>query len=94
MCFDYIDLNKPYLKDSYPLFRIDKLVDATSSYKLLIFMDTFLEYNRIMTPPRVISYLGLYLGIIDLVVSSVLVQDDARIQKLIYYINYVLSRPE
>ena len=30
MCVDYIDLNKACPKDSYLLFSIDQLVDATS----------------------------------------------------------------
>ena len=32
MCIDYIDLNKACPKDSYPLFIIDQLVDATSGF--------------------------------------------------------------
>lgn len=29
MCIDFTDLNKAYPKDSFPLLRIDQLVDAT-----------------------------------------------------------------
>ena len=45
MCVDFTDLNKACLKDSYPLSRIDQLVDSTASHKLLSFMDAFSCYN-------------------------------------------------
>ena len=41
MCVDYTDLNKACLKDSYPLPRIDQLVDSTAGHQLLSFMDAF-----------------------------------------------------
>ena len=47
MCVDFTDLNKVYPKDSYPLPRIDQLVDFTVGHKLLCFMDAFLENNQI-----------------------------------------------
>lgn len=47
MCIDFTNLNKACLKDSYPLPRIDQLVDATSNYKLFIFLDVFSGYNQI-----------------------------------------------
>ena len=47
MCVDFIDLNKACPKDSYPLMRIDLLVDSTTSYQLLSFMDAFSGYNQI-----------------------------------------------
>ena len=39
ICIDYTDLNKACPKDSFPLPRIDKLVDATTEHELLSFMD-------------------------------------------------------
>ena len=47
MCIDFTDLNKAYLKESYPLPCIDLLVDLTTGHQLLSFMDTFLGYNQI-----------------------------------------------
>ena len=47
MCVDFTDLNKACPKDSYPLPRIDQLVDSTAGHKLLCFMDAFLGYNQI-----------------------------------------------
>ena len=44
---DFTDLNKACLKDSYPLPRIDQLVDSTAGHRLLSFMDTFFGYNQI-----------------------------------------------
>ena len=48
MCVDFTDLNKAWHKDSYPLPRIDQLVDSTAGHQLLSFMDTFSGYNQIM----------------------------------------------
>ena len=44
---DYTDLNRSCPKDGFSLSRIDQLVDATSRYKLLSFMDAFSGYNQI-----------------------------------------------
>ena len=47
MCMDFTDLNKACPKDSFPLPRIDQLVDFTAGHKLLTFMDAFSGYNQI-----------------------------------------------
>ena len=47
MCIDFTDLNKACPKDSYPLLRIDILVDSTTRHQLLSFMDAFSSYNQI-----------------------------------------------
>lgn len=47
MCIDFTNLNKACPKDSFPLPRIDALVDSTSSPALLSFMDAFSGYNQI-----------------------------------------------
>ena len=44
---DFTDLNRVCPKDSYPLPRIDTLVDSTARHELLSFMDAFLGYNQI-----------------------------------------------
>ena len=44
---DFTDLNKACPKDSYPLPRIDQLVDSTAGHRLLSFMDAFFGYNQI-----------------------------------------------
>ena len=44
---DFIDLNKTCPKDSFPLPRIDQLVDSTARHKLLTFMDALSGYNQI-----------------------------------------------
>ena len=48
MCVDFIDLNQAYPKDSFPLPRIDQLVDSTAGHELLTFMDAFSGYNQIL----------------------------------------------
>ena len=47
ICVDFTDLNTACLKDSFPLPRIDQLVDSTARHKLLTFMDAFSGYNQI-----------------------------------------------
>ncbi|KAK0574494.1 hypothetical protein LWI29_024540 [Acer saccharum] len=51
MCVDYIDLNRACPKDSFPLPKIDQLIDSTVGNKLLSFMDAFSGYNQIMMHP-------------------------------------------
>ena len=48
MCVDFTDLNKVCPKDSFPLPRINQLVDSMAGHKLLTFMDAFSGYNQIM----------------------------------------------
>jgi hypothetical protein len=47
MCVDFTDLNRACLNDSFPLPRIDLLVDSASGHELLTSMDTFSGYNQI-----------------------------------------------
>ena len=47
MCIDYTNLNRACPKDSFPLPRIDQLVDATAGHALLSFMDAYSGYNQI-----------------------------------------------
>ena len=47
MCVDFTDLNKACPKNSYPLPRIDQLVDSTEGHRLLSFIDAFSGYNQI-----------------------------------------------
>jgi len=47
MCVDFTDLNKACPKDSFPLPRIDLLVDLMAGHELLSFMDAFSGYNQI-----------------------------------------------
>ncbi|XP_072067016.1 uncharacterized protein [Arachis hypogaea] len=48
MCVDYTDLNKACPKDAYPLPSIDKLVDSSSGFQCLSFMDAYSGYNQIL----------------------------------------------
>ena len=47
MCVDFMDLNSACSKKSFPLPRIDQLVDLTARHKLLTFMDAFSGYNKV-----------------------------------------------
>ncbi|KAK1580997.1 hypothetical protein Q3G72_002138 [Acer saccharum] len=47
MCVNFTDLNKACPKDSFPLPRIDQLVNATAEHETLSFMDAYSGYNHI-----------------------------------------------
>ena len=44
---DFTNLNKACPKDSFPLPRINQLVNSTAGHRLLTFMDIFSGYNQI-----------------------------------------------
>ena len=52
LCIDFIDINRACSKDSFPLPRIDLIVDATAGHELLSFMDAFSGYNQISMDPN------------------------------------------
>ena len=47
VCVDYTDLNDACLKDSFPLPRIDQIVDSSVGHGMLSFLDAFSGYHRI-----------------------------------------------
>jgi hypothetical protein len=47
MCMDYTDLNKACHKDSFPLPRIDQVVNSTVGCDLLCFLNTYSRYHQI-----------------------------------------------
>ena len=51
LCIDFTDVNGACLKDSFPLPRIDLIVDAIAGHELLSFMDAFSGYNQISMDP-------------------------------------------
>ena len=48
---DFTDVNRACPKDSFPLPRIDLIVDSTAGHELLGFMDAFSGYNQISMDP-------------------------------------------
>ena len=47
VCVDYTDLNEACPKDSFPLPRIDQIVNASAEHGMLSFLDAFLRYHQI-----------------------------------------------
>ena len=47
VCLDFTDLNKVYLKDTFPIPRIDQLVAATVGHPRMSFLDAFRGYHQI-----------------------------------------------
>ncbi|XP_074352368.1 uncharacterized protein LOC141691537 [Apium graveolens] len=83
---DFTDLNKACPKDSFPLPRIDQLVDVMAGHALLSFMDAYSGYNQIpMYEPdqehtSFITNIGLYCYI---GISFGLINAGATYQRLI-----------
>ncbi|XP_059630114.1 uncharacterized protein LOC132273100 [Cornus florida] len=51
VCIDFTNLNKACPKDSFLLPRIDQMVDATTGYERLTFLDAYFGYNQIPIDP-------------------------------------------
>jgi len=51
MCVDYTDLIMACPKDPYQFPNIDLLIDSTSGFKTLSFMDAYSGYNQIRMDP-------------------------------------------
>ena len=52
VCVDYTNLNNACPKDSFPLPRIDQIVDATAGHEVLSFLDAFSGYHQILIAPK------------------------------------------
>ena len=48
---DYTDLNRACPKDAYPLPNIHRLVDGTSEFQVLSFLDAYYGYNQFKMHP-------------------------------------------
>ena len=52
VCVDYTNLNEVCPKNSFPLPRIDQIIDASVRHGMLSFLDAFSDYHQIpMHPP-------------------------------------------
>ncbi|RVW28621.1 Transposon Ty3-I Gag-Pol polyprotein [Vitis vinifera] len=51
VCVDYTNLNNACPKDSFPLPRIDQIVDSTAGQGMLSFLDAFSGYHQIPMYP-------------------------------------------
>jgi len=47
VCVDFTDLNRACSKDSFPMPKIDQLVDATYGHQRMSFLDAFQGYHQI-----------------------------------------------
>ena len=45
MCVDYTSLNKACPKDPFPLPRKDQIIDSTSGFEILSFLDAYSGYH-------------------------------------------------
>ncbi|XP_075645261.1 uncharacterized protein LOC142616264 [Castanea sativa] len=62
MCVDFTDLNNAYPKDSFPLPRIDQLVDSTAGHELLTFMDAFSGIQHERYRSKLLASSAMYLS--------------------------------
>lgn len=51
VCVDYTNFNDACPKDSFPLPRIDKIVDSIARHEMLSFLDAFSGYHQIPMAP-------------------------------------------
>ena len=51
VCVDYTNLNNACPKNSFPLPRIDQIVDSTTGQEMLSFLDAFSGYHQILMSP-------------------------------------------
>lgn len=51
VCVDYTNLNDACPKYSFPLPRIDQIVDSIARHKMLSFLDAFSGYHQISMAP-------------------------------------------
>ena len=61
-CVDFTDQNKAYPKDSFPLPKINQLVDAIADHQLLNFIDAYLGYNQIPMYPSDEEHTSFIIG--------------------------------
>jgi hypothetical protein len=47
MCTDFIDLNKCYPNDDFPLTRIDQIIDSAANSEMMALLDCFSRYHQI-----------------------------------------------
>ena len=52
VCVDCTNMNDVCLKDTFPLPRIDQIVDVTAGHGLLSFLDAYSGYNKIPMYPH------------------------------------------
>ena len=59
VCVDYTYLNEACLKNSFPLPRIDEIIDGSAGHGMLLFLVAFSGYHQIpMHPPDVERFNG------------------------------------
>jgi hypothetical protein len=47
VCIDFNDLNKCFLKDNFPLARIDQIIDSAVASEMMALLDCFSGYHQI-----------------------------------------------
>lgn len=45
LCIDFADLNKVWLKDSFPLLKIDQLVNLATGHERMSFLKAYSGYH-------------------------------------------------
>jgi hypothetical protein len=47
MCVDFTNLNKPCMKDDFPIEKVDKVIDDATNSEMLSLVDMFSGYHQI-----------------------------------------------
>ncbi|XP_059627327.1 uncharacterized protein LOC132270140 [Cornus florida] len=97
VCIDFPNLNKACPKDSFPLPRIDLMVDATAGYERLTFLDAYSDYIRnppVLSTPKPNEKLFVYLGVSSIATNAVLIRCKDGKQFPVFYVSKTMAEPE
>ncbi|KAL0304077.1 UNVERIFIED_CONTAM: Retrovirus-related Pol polyprotein from transposon [Sesamum radiatum] len=102
MCVDFTDLNKACPKDSYPLPRIELLVDSTSRCEHLSMLDAYQGYNQIKLAKEDQEKTSFYNGtrivllqpITKVAASAVLTREHEGEHRPVYYTSHMFQGAE
>ncbi|GAA0158161.1 hypothetical protein LIER_15258 [Lithospermum erythrorhizon] len=88
-----VDQNLPFFRKLRQASK-DKFVWDEGCAKAFEELTDYLRSPKILTRPDGKEELQLYLAVTDGAVSSVLVREEARVKKTIYYVSHVLHAPK
>ncbi|RVX00894.1 Transposon Ty3-I Gag-Pol polyprotein [Vitis vinifera] len=90
VCVDYTNLNNACPKDSFPLPRIDQIVDSTSGQGMLSFLDAFSGYHQIPMSPddeektAFITPHDFYCHTVEVYIDDIMVKSKTREQHVLH----------